>query len=239
MNLGIFGQLIAGAAGINGSSNNSSAGITFVQAYGSVASAQDPLTVSNVVVPAGAIIIVFAAVMGGIETITSVKFNTTETLTAIQTLVDNSGGVGIKNSAWILHNPTATTANVVVDWSATPIGYSAVHVLVYNGVKTDAGAAGAYRALATPDGSAGTGANITVAATSGDWIVGNCGSYDIGNNAVLSALSHTNRRTDTPIDSNLYDYSTQDSNGTVGGSTDLTWTNDEFCTNIGFALIPQ
>lgn len=213
--------------------------IAFQNVYGAVGLGADPHTVSSVVVNAGDIIVVFTCQPGGSATITSVKWNTTESLTAIQTLTASDGGVGAGNSAWIIENPTATTADIVVDWSTTGGSYAACHVLVYSGVKNDAGPSGAWRALTVPDGSAGTGADASVAATSGDWIVCGCSNWDNGNNATLSAGTNlTARRIDNSIQTDAYDFATGDTAGTVSGTTTVGWTNDEFCTNIAFALIP-
>jgi len=214
-------------------------GISFVAAYGRTNYTDDPVTVSNVVVPAGGVIIAFVTTGGGSETLTSVKFNTSETFTSITNLNDKSGGVVANLGAYILHNPTATTANVVCDTSGIPNGFPVIHVLVYSGVKNDAGATGAYRALTCTGDGGGSGVDVSVSATSGDWVVGSCANWDNAPAGTLAALSHTSRRTDLAVGGSAYDLSTQDTAGTVSGTTSLTWTADEFCTSIGFALVPQ
>lgn len=218
-------------------------GIAFSAVFGDArvgGPGSDPQTVSNVVAPADCVLICFVAELGSAVTVTSVKFNTTETFTTIQALNDQSGGVSARLGAYILHTPTATTANVVVDWSGDSGGSVAVHVLVYTGVENDGAASGCYRALVNGGDAGGfAGYDASVAATSGDWIVAGLANWDNGNNATSSALSHTSRRSDQNIGSAAYDCVTQDTNGTVGGTTSMTWTNDEGCTVIAFALIPN
>lgn len=220
---------VAAAAGGGG-------GIAFVQAYGST-SAADPLTVSSVTVPANGCILAFVTRGGGSDVLSTIKWNTTETFTVITNFHDKSSA-GADIGAWILHNPTATTANVDLDYSTGPNGFVAVHLLVYTGVKADGGAAGAYRALTVVGDNGGSGTDISVAATSGDWVVGAMANWDLGDNATLAVTSHTSRRMD-PNYGGLLDFSSQDSNGTVSGTTSITWSGDEFVSAIGLALIPQ
>ncbi|KKL66707.1 hypothetical protein LCGC14_2142290 [marine sediment metagenome] len=70
---------------------------------------------------------------GSVPTVTSVVFNTSESLTK-QVEITQSGGPSRQAiSVWTLLNPTVTTANVVVTWDVSDIDSTAVHVLEYTG----------------------------------------------------------------------------------------------------------
>ena len=71
----------------------------------------------------------------------------------------------------------------------------------------------------------------------GDQVIASCGNFR-GSAVTLSAgAGMTSRRVDSLIGGGAYSMCTEDVVAS-GASTVASWTNDDFCTNIAFALIP-
>lgn len=147
-------------------------------------------TLSQSVTPvSGESLIVFVGIQGNLDTtISSVVFNTTESLTHIGTTsnIANQHAIAI----YYLAAPTATTANVTATFSnAGPFRSNHLAVLRVVGLST-------YR---TPEGATGTGSTVLDAVTSasGEKVV-SAALWFLGTNAAptaggdLSALVQTN-----------------------------------------------
>ena len=190
-------------------------------------------TLSSITVPADAVIFLFAGQLGGSVTeATGATWNTSENFTLI-IYTNAAGGTEASTAAFVLHNPTATTADIVITHDSDGGGYIGASYAIYTGVSR-ASAAATYRALTVPDGSVGGGADASVAATSGDWIIANAANW-IGT-GTLAALSHTSRFIGT---SGSWGFGLQDTAGTVSGTTSMTWTDDHEVTHIAFAIVPE
>lgn len=192
----------------------------------------------TITVAAGGILLVFVDDFGGTQTTTGVTFDGVA-MTQLQASTDNSGGVDASLSAWVLHNPTTGSAKTVTaTFSGVELTLSVKgHAISYTGV-ANGSAAATHRTIFSGGDGGGAGADLTITdSQSGDVCVGSVCNFDLGNNATLSA-NQTNRRTDNNIDTSGYDLSTQDASAS-GANTVLSWTNDEFTTCIGFALIPS
>lgn len=96
-----------------------------------------------------------AVVWQGVQTITSVKWNTSETLTNLSTLV----GTSTNNVAlFALKNPTATTTNVVATFSANPGSGAEMFIIGTTGGDTTTG----WRTVYNRTQADGTGPGETV-----------------------------------------------------------------------------
>jgi hypothetical protein len=148
----------------------------FANSYTNVVSTSvSTLTIANVA-PAGSSRAITLDVTWGAgtpRTISSVKFNTTETFTVIQTVnwIDTSGNT--KVAQYILVAPTATTASVVITWSGA-IDEAGAVARTFTSVNQTTATAGA-----TSDFSATTRGAITpsVTSTANDLIVDMVGYY--------------------------------------------------------------
>jgi hypothetical protein len=193
------------------------------------------LTFSHTIT-AGAVLVVAAAYMGDVPTVTGVTYAGVA-LTALGAFNDSSSGLLCKNSLWMLHTPASGANNVVVSFSAAGAGVNAAHAVSYLGVVNSSVAAGHRTVYHAGDGGGGAGVNVTVVdSVNGDWVIGSCSNY------LASALSvgatFTSRRFDTGIGGGSNAYGTEDKLAT-GASTSVTFTNDGYCTNMAMALIPS
>lgn len=187
-----------------------------------------------ITVAVGGVLLVFAAPLGSAQTVSSVTFDGVA-LTVVLVLTDNSGGVAAKNSAWMSVNPTTgISKNVVVTFSAALGDSGASHAVSYTGVETSSVAA-AHRTIYS-GGAGGSGANLTVVdSQAGDLVIGSCANYTGGTQPSAGA-GFTSRRFDTGIDG-PFALGTEDISAT-GASTVVSFTNDDFCTNVAYALVP-
>lgn len=198
---------------------------------GVVGTAVSSLTIAHTVA-AGAVLVAFAAALGDTPTVTGVTYNSVA-LTQLLGTTDDSGGVLATNSAWIIHNPASGTHDLVATFSAAGSSNSALHGLSYTGVEATSAAA-AHRA---PYHN-GAGDVTVVDSVSGDMVVGSCGNYDFGAGAISAGATWNSRRFDNAISGGSYALGSEDTIAT-GASTVVVFTNDnDFSTNIAFALIP-
>lgn len=208
-------------------------GIAFSGIYG--AETGTPVTnhtVSSVVAPADSVIFCFASQNGDMTpVINNIWFNGTEQFTLIQAYTNASGFPASGGSLYVLHNPSATTASVVVHWDSAGGAYQSTHVWVGTGIYNDS-AANTYRALTVPDGSGGGGADAVVAAKTGDWVLSHCDEWGTGGTL---AADHTSRRVQQ-LATSAFDTGTQDTGGYVAGTTTMTWSNDDQTTHIAIAV---
>lgn len=159
-----------------------------------------PLTIASVVVASGGTLVVCAAI-NGTGTVTTVLFNTTESLTQIITH-QNAAGTRCTFDIWQIAAASATTASVIVTTTAAS-NYDVA--LVYTGAKTTG-------LMSNTNWNTGTGAaqsvQLTGCATS-SWTIG----ADISDNAsALSGTGWTVRNTNGAPPAG-------DSTGTVGASS--------------------
>lgn len=182
-------------------------------------------------VASGGVLIVFAST-GGPQTVTGVTYNSVA-MTQLLATTDGSAGVDANNSAWVLHNPTTGSAQtVVVTLSGTTAGYGAGHAVSYTGV-SNASAAATHRTIYNAgSGAGGGGVNVTVVdSQSGDLVISS-----ISNQGAAITADHTSRGI-TQIFGSSYRLGTQDAAAT-GANTVMSWSSDDRCTHIAFALVP-
>lgn len=206
--------------------------IAFNAVSGATGIAVASLTFAHTV-STGGVLIVFAAALGE-QSITGVTFDGVA-LTQLLATTDNSGGVVAQNSAWIIHNPTAgVSRNIVVTHSAAGGSYFAAHGLSYTGV-VNSSAAATHRTIYNT-GAGGGGANVTVVdSVSGDLVLASCSNYS----GTLSAGGGiTSRRFDNAIGGGAYSLGSEDI-AASGANTVMSFTADNYCTNIAFALVPS
>lgn len=221
---GFVGNLGNGAAGGGGGS------IAFDAASGSDQDSSGTTLTFAHTVASGGVLVVIAAYLGDSPTISGVTYDTVA-LTQLLGTTDNSGGVGAKISAWAIHNPTTgSSKNIVITYSATGGGYFAGIGLSYTGV-VNSSVAAMHRTIYS-GGAGGGGADLTVVdSQSGDMVV--CG---LANWASNPTSGQTLRKEQLDAGTGTYDLSASDKVAT-GGNTAMTWTNDDFTTICGFALI--
>lgn len=187
-------------------------------------------------VAAGGVLVVFAYIDDdGIRTVTGVTYNGTAMTQLLATTNDASSGVSRTNSAWVIHNPTTGSAqNIVVTASATVNANLCAHGISYTGVANGSAAATHRTIFHAGDGGGGTGVDVTVTdSVSGDLVVASCCTLS----ATLSAGSGmTSRRFDQDVSGNTASMGVEDTSAT-GANTVMSFTGDNFCTNIAFALI--
>jgi hypothetical protein len=185
-------------------------------------------------VASGGILVVFAGELADTPTVTGVTYNGTA-LTQLLPTTDHSGGVIATNSAWVIHNPTTgSSQNIVVTFSSAGGAYCAAHGLSYTGV-ANSSAAATHRTI-YHDGQSIGGKDITVVdSVNGDMVLASCGNYGSDPSA---GSGMTGRRFDTGIGGSAYDFGSEDTAAT-GANTVMTFTSDDWCTNIAFALIPS
>lgn len=184
-------------------------------------------------VAAGGVLVVLAAELGDTPTVTGVTYDGAA-LTQLLADTDDSGGVLAKNSAWAIHNPTTgSSKNIVVSFSAAGTAYCAANGLSYTGV-VNSSVAAMHRTIYHA-GASGGGADVTVVdSQSGDIVVASCGNWT---NVISAGAGMTSRKFDTAIGAGNYSYGSEDKSAS-GASTVMGFTNDNWCTNVAFALIP-
>lgn len=161
-------------------------------------------------------------------TISSVTWNTSESLTLIGSGI--SAGL-VRSLVYVLNNPTATTANVVVTWSAAPSGGAIVHVIGTTGCDTATG----IRTVFERDDSDGTGPGLTVTdSQSGDLVI-HAAVVFAGGIAFAVGETTTSTETDNVFGSGWSaGMSTQSA---VGGNTAVDTTDEDFYGEVAFAVI--
>jgi hypothetical protein len=185
-------------------------------------------------VAAGGILVVSAQVCGGTMTVTGVTYNAVA-LTQLLADTDLSGaGVKAKNSAWLIHNPTTgSSQNIVVSFS-TSAEYAGGVGTSYTGVVNSSAAAAHRTVYSAGDGEAGSGVDVTVTdSVNADMVYASSSTYG----QALDAGSGMTGRVFLVFSGN-YSSGAEDKVAT-GASTVMSFSQDIYCTNIAFALIPS
>ena len=133
--------------------------VTIHNAAATGSAAATTVTISSYAVTAGAQFMVVGACDRGNIAVSSVTWNTSENLIF---LAGQNGGTGIRTEMWVLTNPTAVTANLVVTW-ASGAARRTVGVRTFKGVNTSSPYGTAV--TGTPTGICSVSEVISVAVT--------------------------------------------------------------------------